>query len=129
MRRPGRTISDDEWLTQYGNKRNPIGGRPFKNRPPYPDDCNALSLIRGQRSVAAAASLVRTSRNTVSRGSGVRYTIAARLRQAGFTLRLTGNNYNPHHVSVTCIDEKHIWTEDDCVRFDACFDKPAWKEG
>lgn len=129
MSRRQKPIADDEWLTQYGNKNRPIRGRPFKNRPPVPEECNALSLLRGRYSVSEATALIRTSRNTPSPGSGVRYTTAARLRQDGFPVRPTGNNKNPHHVSVTCTDEKHIWTEDDSVRFDACFDGPTWEEG
>jgi hypothetical protein len=130
MRRARAAIEDDERLTQYGNRVNPICGRPFKNRPPYPDECNALSLIRGERTIAEAVSLIRTSRSdTVPPGAGVRYTIAARLKDAGFALRANGNNRNPHHVSVICMDEKRIWTEDDSMQFDACFEEPLWEGG
>jgi len=129
MRRREKPIADDERLTQYGNKNSPIAGRSFKNRPPVPTQVNALSLLRGEHSVAEAAALIQTSRSSPSPGSGVRYTTAARLRQDGFPVRPTGNNKNPYHVSVTCVDEKHMWTEDDSVRFDACFGEPTWEEG
>ena len=128
LRRP-RVIEGDEWLTQYGNRRNPIGGRPFKNRPPEPERINALSLIRGRLTVEEATPLVRTSRSRPSPGSGVRYTTAARLKQEGFVARHTGNRNNPHHVSVTCLDETHVWTDDDGKRFDSCFEQPTWGEG
>lgn len=122
-------VGDSESLTQYGNKNRPIDGRPFKNRPPYPDEVNALSLTLGRLTVAEAARSVRTSRSTASPGSGVRYTTGERLRLAGFPARHTGNNRNPLHVSVTCVDESHVWTEDDGNRFDACFDEPVWEGG
>jgi hypothetical protein len=122
-------VAEDEGLTQYGNRARPINGRAFKNRPPFPDEVNALSLIRGHLSIADAAVAVRTSRNTPSPGSGVRYTTGGRLKLAGFSARHTGNNRNPLHVSVTCVDESHTWTDDDSDRFDGCFDEPVWEEG
>jgi len=61
-------VSDDEWLTQYGNRIRPIGGRAFKNRPPYPDQVNALSLTLGRLSVAEATEAIRTSTNRPSAG-------------------------------------------------------------
>jgi hypothetical protein len=128
LRRP-KLIKGDEWLTQYGNKLSPLGGRPFKNRPPNPERVNALSLIRGRRTLDEAARLVQTARSAPSPGSGVRYTTAARLIQEGFRARHTGTSNNPHHVSVIYLDETHIWTDDDSERFDACFDQPIWGEG
>jgi hypothetical protein len=122
-------VSDDEWLTQYGNRIRPIGGRAFKNRPPYPDQVNALSLTLGRLSVAEATEAIRTSTNRPSPGSGVRYTTGGKLRLEGFSARHTGNNRNPRHVSVTCLDESREWTDDDSDRFDACFDDPVWHEG
>lgn len=119
-------VSDDEWLTQYGNRVRPVRGRAFKNRPPVPEEVNALSLTLGRLTVAEAAAAVRTSSNRPSPGSGVRYTTAGRLQRKGFSARHTGNKRNPRHVSVTCVDESREWTDDDRVRFDACFDDPVW---
>jgi hypothetical protein len=124
-----KAVEDDELLTQYGNKSRPIDGRAFKNRPPFPDEVNELSLLSGQHSVTAAAALIRTARSSPSPGSGVRYTSGARLKRAGFHARHTGNNRNPLHVSVMCLDETHVWTDDDSEKFDACFDEPVWGEG
>jgi superfamily I DNA/RNA helicase len=124
-----QAVEDDEVLTQYGNKNRPIGGRAFKNRPPFPDQINELSLLSGKQTVAAAAALISTTRDTPSPGSGVRYTTGARLKRAGFFARHTGNNRNPLHVSVMCMDENHNWTDDDGEKFDACFDEPVWGEG
>ncbi len=107
-----KPIKDDESLTQYGDKDRPIGGRPFKNRPPAPDEVNALSLLRGKLSVTEAAALIRPSRRLPSPSANVRYTTAGRLRQADFAVRPTGNNQNPLHVSAICIDESHEWTDE-----------------
>jgi hypothetical protein len=129
FRRRAKRVQGEQWLTQYGNRRRPIDGRAFKNRPPEPGVVNALSLNLGRQSVREAAAAVQTGRVGPSQGSGVRYTTAARLEQAGFVARHTGNNRNPLHVSVTCLDENRTWTDDDSERFDACFEEPAWGEG
>ena len=73
MVRRKKAANGDGWLTQYGNRKRQVEGRPFKNRPPNPGQVNALSLLEGRHSVADAASLIRTSRNAASPGSGVRY--------------------------------------------------------
>src|SRR5260370_22884636 len=124
-----KAIKGDRWLTQYGNRNRPIGGRPFKNHPPDPETANALSLILGHLSVAEAAARLRPSRRPPSSGSVVRYTTAAQFIRAGFSARHTGNNQNPLHVSVMCMDESHEWTDDDSARFDSCFSEPVWEEG
>jgi hypothetical protein len=84
-----QVVEADLVLTQFGNKERPIGGRAFKNRPPFPEQVNELSLLSGEQSV----------------------------------------NVNPLHVSVLCMDETHVWTDDDSEKFDSCFDEPVWGEG
>jgi len=113
-------VPDDEPLTQYGHE----GDDPsFRNATrSYETD---VSLIRGQLSARAAASLVRRQgeRYQLTDQDRVRHSTAGRLRSAGFVVRATPTRRIPGHVSVELQNPEDVWDDSLRRRFDDCFDE------
>lgn len=114
-------IEDEQTLTQFGSKE-----LSFRNEPRTDEGETDISLLAGSFTADEAIGLLTRWRRGAWGEEGVRYTTAGALRRAGFHVKPTPTPRNPHHVSVVLDRE---WVDDDCVRFNACFDEPVWKEG
>lgn len=121
QRRPSRPLDDLEVLTQFGCASNPQGrfGGICRSEPRNFED--ALSLIRGDLSVAEAASRVRPSGEN-HEGDVVRKTRVGELRRLDFTVEHSPTKRNPDHVSVYRNGE---WGIDECRTFEDAFGEPT----
>jgi hypothetical protein len=119
-----RDLGADEWLSQYGNRRNLTkDGLAFKHRPPKPEF--GLSVLIGMWAPEVAALLV-VPRLTVFKGTGVRHAQVGSFRDAGFVVIDAPTRGNPeNHGRI-----KWPLTWDDVVDecFDGCFSEPVWWE-
>lgn len=122
-------LSDDGWLTQYGNREYPADpmGRPFRNRPREGKETK-VSIVAGRLSVDDVARKVNRHRTEGAHpADGARYTRVSTLRAAGFRVEVAPTRLMPEHMTVT-LDGEGDWTDDVSAKFDACFSETVWKE-
>lgn len=86
--------------------------------------------MRGRLTVDEIAVLINPRRPTAEAfdDEGVRYTTVGRLRAAGFRVEHTPSKRVPDHVSVTTLDLRARWTDDESERFTACFTNATYKK-
>jgi hypothetical protein len=123
--------------------RWPDGTPDFKTTPTAPEivrpercgrrpTANAMSVLRGRRTVDEAAQAVR--RRGARSGDGVRYATAGTFRGRGFTVEPDPTVRIPEHAQVANLDITRSWTDDgseecDAARFGGSFGEPVWWEG
>ncbi|WP_157439381.1 hypothetical protein [Aeromicrobium sp. Root344] len=110
-------IADEEVISQ----RISVGRADINA--PRPKDQNKLSALRGRISPGEAQLIVTRGKHPLTHEDGVRRTTAGELRESGFTVEHTPNNFNPNHVTITYFGEwDHIAEE----LFVSCFTEREW---
>jgi hypothetical protein len=117
-------VANDETLTQYGTEGEP--GRPtFHSR--RKEGQPGLSILRGKKSPAEAAAVVRGRSGIMPSRDRARYTTAGKLRKAGFEVIHTPTRLMWGHCSVVllgsggALDEETEWSDEVSSRFNGCF--------
>jgi hypothetical protein len=114
-----RKVSDDAWLTQFGEKMPQATPRDHLRTQIGETE---MSLILGRLDPEAASKIVM---KRVSPLADVRYVKAGTLRAAGFLVRHDPTKNNPRHVSVHPPIEQGApvdWDDDIASKFKGCFE-------